>query len=227
MIWHGHALQLYQSISDMEGVAFALNNLGAQAERQGNFVDAMRHLEESLALAQQLGHARLSSSALNNMGIIARHQGEYARAVDLFSQALALSRTVGDQWFICNEQIELAKVAWYQRNDPYAVMLYTEALTLCQEMHQPEPIAECLEGLAACAVRYGQAIRAARLFGTAEYLRQVIGAPHTPLEQTWYSEVTALARATLAPIAYEQALLEGRQMPLQEAIVYAMKGDEE
>jgi hypothetical protein len=36
----------------------------------------------------------------------------------------------------------------------------------------------------------------------------------------------ALATAALDPEAYERAWLEGRRMPLEEAIVYAMSSDE-
>jgi predicted ATPase len=225
-IWHWHALQLYQSIGDLPGVAFALNNLGAQAERQRDFAKAMQYLAESLALSQQLGHIRMSSSALNNMGIVARHQGNYDRAADLLTQALALARASGDQWYICNELIELAKVAWYQGNQAHAVTLNAEALTLCQEIHQPEPIAECLEGLACSALRCGQFTRAVRLFGAAEQLREVIGVPLPRVEQQRYAEVTLLARTALEPAAYERAWLEGRRMPLDEAIAYALNGDE-
>jgi hypothetical protein len=100
-------------------------------------------------------------------------------------------------------------------------------LTLCQEQGHPELLAECLEGLAGSAAQQGQSRRAARLFGAAYELREVINAPRAPIEDVWYAEVMAQAQADLGSSAYEAAWAQGRRMPLEDAIAYALAMGEE
>jgi predicted ATPase/class 3 adenylate cyclase/DNA-binding XRE family transcriptional regulator len=223
--WHQQALSLYRSLDDKPGIAFALNNLGVQWLEQGDFAPAMQHLTESLALTQQLGQTRTSAYTWHNMAEMARWQGDYAQAAALYSQSLAVLRTLGDHWAACHSLVGLGKVAGYQGNTSQATEFYREALALCQEQDHRELLAECLEGLANSAMRQSQGVRAARLFGAAEQLREAIDAPRAVVENRWYAEAVALTRVALDPRAYERAWLEGRGMPLEEAIVFALNED--
>jgi len=224
--WHQQALDIYRSLDDKPGIAFALNNLGVQCMEQGDFAHAIEHLTESLVLTQQLGQTRTSAYTWHNMAEMARWQGDYAQAAALYSQSLAVLRTLGDHWAACHSLVGLGKVAGYQGDNTQATRLYLEALSLCQEQDHRELLAECLEGLAHSAARQGQGVRAARLFGAAERLREAIDAPRAAVENQWYAEAIGVVRAALAPAAYERAWLEGRRMALEEAIAYAMSSDE-
>jgi hypothetical protein len=55
IIWHEHALELYRTLGDAEGVAFAFNNVGTQFVEQGDLTSAMQRYTESLALSQHAG----------------------------------------------------------------------------------------------------------------------------------------------------------------------------
>jgi predicted ATPase/class 3 adenylate cyclase/DNA-binding XRE family transcriptional regulator len=224
--WHQHALDLYRSLDDKHGIAFALNNLGVQWLEQGDFAPAMQHLTESLALTQQLGQTRTSAYTRHNMAEMARWQADYVQAAELYAESLAVFRTLGDHWAACYSLVGLGKVVGYQGDDAQATRFCLEAMSLCQEQDHRELLTECLEGLAHSAARHGQGARAARLFGAAEQLRVVIDAPRAVVENQWYAEAVALVRAALDPLTYERAWLEGRRMPIEEAIAYAMSSAE-
>lgn len=226
MIWHQHALDLYRSVGDTYGIAFALNNLGMQSLDQGDLQAALQRFSESLALSQQFGHTRMSAGTLHNLGELARHQGDNERAVDCYTQSLALCRALGDQWLSCYSLTGLGTVAGYQGNDAQATLFLKEALTLCHEQGYQELIVECLEGLAGCAARQRQGVRAARLFGVAEQLRDMMNTPRAPVEDQWFAKATALAQGVLDPTTYKQAWMDGRRMSLAEAIAYALNADE-
>jgi DNA-binding CsgD family transcriptional regulator len=88
---------------------------------------------------------------------------------------------------------------------------------------------ESLEGLACIAGAYGEAERAARLFGAAEALREAVGAvayQHTPEEDAWREPYLATTRALLDQAAWEEALAQGRAMRLEQAIDYALLEEE-
>jgi len=223
---HQQALDLYPSLADKRGIAFTLNNIGVQWLEQGDFAPAIEHFTESLVLTQELGQTRTSAYTWHNLGEMARWQGDYAQAAVLYSQSLAVLRTLGDHWAACYSLVGLGKVAGYQGNASQATEFYQEALALCQEQDHRELLAECLDGLAHSAARLGQGVRAARLSGAAEQLRVVIDAPRAVVENQWYAEAVEVVRAALDPLTYERVWLEGRRMPIEEAIAYAMSSAE-
>jgi hypothetical protein len=63
------------------------------------------------------------------------------------------------------------------------------------------------------------------LFGAVEQLREVIDAPRAPVEHQRYTELVELIQAALDPATYAAWTL-GRKMPIEEAIAFAMSGDE-
>jgi DNA-binding NarL/FixJ family response regulator len=64
--------------------------------------------------------------------------------------------------------------------------------------------------------------RAARLFGAAQALRQALGASLSPAERARYEPDLAATRAALGEAAFEAASAEGRAMPPERAIDYAL-----
>src|SRR5262249_49584996 len=133
-----------------------------------------------------------------------------------------LSRALGDQWVTCFGLIGLGVVIGEQGNDAQATAALKEALGLCREHGYQDLITECLEGLAGCAARQRQGVRAARLFGAAEQLREAINAPRAPVDRQHYLEMVAEARAGLSAERFEEAWAEGRTLPLEEVMTYAM-----
>jgi non-specific serine/threonine protein kinase len=79
-----------------------------------------------------------------------------------------------------------------------------------------------LEGLACVAGAEGEAERAARLFGAAEALMEVIDYRLVPQERAVLEPYRASVRSRLGEEAWEDALAEGGAMNLEEAIDYAL-----
>jgi tetratricopeptide (TPR) repeat protein len=193
---------------------------------QGDFATAMQHYAKSLVLSQQLGNTRDIAMTLHNMGEAARYQRDYMRAAELYNQSLAIHRKLGDQLNICYSLVALGSLARYQGNDTQAKIFYIEALVICQQQGHLEQTAECVEGLAYTAVRQGQTVRAARLFGAAERLREVSGAPLPPIEYQQYTQAIAQAQTALDPAIYEAVWTDGRRLSLEKAIAYGLSDDE-
>ncbi len=89
-------------------------------------------------------------------------------------------------------------------------------------------IAFALEGLAAVVVAVDSLLRAARIWGAAERLREEIGAPLPPNDRPRYDRRVAAVRAALQDdAAFDRAWREGRSFTLEQAMELALKDTSE
>ena len=96
---------------------------------------------------------------------------------------------------------------------------------LSQEVGDKVGIAYGLEGLAGVAAGQGEVARAARLWGAAEALRRVLGAPLPPTEGAKFAPMVVAAQAQVDPVTWAAAWAEGRAMPLEQAVAYALEDE--
>lgn len=101
-----------------------------------------------------------------------------------------------------------------------------EALELSRRLDFPHSTAANLHILASLAGSEGQPIRAARLWGAAEALREAIGAHLSLAEQSFFARHVAAARDRLEEEAWEAAWAEGRAMTPEEAVLDGLPKDE-
>lgn len=79
-----------------------------------------------------------------------------------------------------------------------------------------------LEAFAALAFAQKQASRTARLWGAAEALREGIGCPLLPSERVRYDILVAQAHSAMDETTFGVTWAQGRAMPLEQAIIYAL-----
>jgi len=106
--------------------------------------------------------------------------------------------------------------------------LCEEGLNLAQQVGNAHAVAFILHVLAASVGSQGRAVRSARLWGAAESLSDALGrAALGPAEREFYGSYLTATRAQLDEKAWEAAWTEGRAMPLEEAIAYALSEEEQ
>ena len=216
------SLALQRERGDKRGIAVALNNLGSVVQNHhGDYGRAVVLFEESLALFQDLGEKRGIALLSTNLGEVARYRHDYRRAATLLEESLILARELGDTWIMGITITYLADVARDQNNHEQANTLYREGLALYQTMSDKVGIAGCLEGVAGASCMQGQMERAARLFGAAAALRNVIGAPLSPISRITYDRTVAATREALGEITFAAAWAAGQALPLEQAVVEA------
>ena len=103
-----------------------------------------------------------------------------------------------------------------------AKALYKESLTLCRELGAKAGAADSLEWLACVSGAEGEALRAARLFGAAEALREALGIRMSPDERTLEEPYLLAARSQLNGRTWDELWEEGRAMSMEAAIEYAL-----
>jgi predicted ATPase/transcriptional regulator with XRE-family HTH domain len=216
------ALELERAHGTISNVAFILGSLGVVAYDQGDFARARLLHEQSLVLRRMVGDDWGIAATLTNLGEVARQQGDEQRAEMLHEESLALSRDIGDLAGIAAALLNLGLVVRNHGDVERAMVLLEESLLLSQQLGEKVEIAECLEGLAGLAAAQGQAVRAARLAGAAEIVRQTAHAPLSPADQARYERYLAPARAQLDAETFLAAWIEGRALSLDQAVAYAL-----
>src|SRR5205807_7594691 len=138
-------------------------------------------------------------------------------------ESLAIHRELdykpGIPWSLCH----LGAAARDEGEYGTARVLFERSLALFRELGFKGEIVKAMEGLAAVAVAQAQPERAACLFGVADALREVIGAPLPPADRAEHDRSVAAVRTSLGDQACAAAWAEGRALPLEEAIHLALE----
>lgn len=217
------SLEIFRELGDRQGTAASLSNLGIVAKQQGDYAAARRLQEESLEIFSGLGERHRIAALLSNLGNLARDRGDDNAARALHEESLATFSELGDRWGIAAALNNLGNVACEQGDYAAANAVLAESLAIRSELSERRGIAESLEGLAAVEAARRRVPRSASLWAAAERLREEIGAPLPPNERTRYERQVPAARAVLGDdAAFDTAWQEGRAMPLEQAIAYAL-----
>jgi ATP/maltotriose-dependent transcriptional regulator MalT len=212
------SLALFRELGNKRGIALALLQLAEvlfHAQKDQTRVREL--LEEGRALCKELGDKDGLAFAFAFSGRIELSQGDTFTARALLEESLALYRDMGDRQRIAQSLCALGKVAAVQGNGATARALYEESLVIARVGHKLN-MALGLEGLASVVAAQGEPKWAARLWGTADALRDAMGAPMAPVERLDYEQAVAAARAFLGERVFAAAWVEGRTMPLEQAL---------
>ncbi len=217
------SLGIWREIGDIKGIALALDNMGNVYGSLGEYEKAISLHEESLVTKRDLGDKFEISGSLNNLGIGYYSVGNYEKSRSLHEESLALKQDLGDKEGIAQSLHNLGNVAHKQGDYKKANLLHKESLELAHELSDRQGIAFCLDGLANAAGLEGKLERAARLWGAAEDLRNVIGAPLSPTDRIEFEQPFAAVRVGLSEEGWEKAWHEGQDMGMERAITYALE----
>jgi non-specific serine/threonine protein kinase len=220
------ALPLRRELGDRWGIAESLFLLGGTAAFQSDHAAARPLLEEGLALFREVGERQGIADSLGVLGMSALSRGDYAAAHSLFEESQKIMKSLGDRRGLGKTFNVKGDLALNQGDHEAARTLYEEALAIFGELDDKWWLAWSLEGLAGVAAAQAKPVRAARIFGATEALREAIDGPRPAAHRPDYERWLAVARTGLDEVAWERAWEEGRAMRPEEAIEYASSGEE-
>jgi eukaryotic-like serine/threonine-protein kinase len=156
------AKQLYLAANDRRGVAQAATLEGIALERQGDYWDAKKKYEESLAIYRETGNRLSVGSEYDNLGDVFFYLGNLAAARTSYTEALTIYREVGDQNGVALVTLGLGDVFLAQGKHSEAKHTYTEALEICRQLGNRSREASALSSLAKAQRMEGNASEALR-----------------------------------------------------------------
>jgi len=223
-ILHEESLSIREKMGDEDGAIGIRESLGVVLMRQGELARAQQIFRESLSWWQTRGETLATAFALNYLGATSLYQGNYEQSRLMHEQALALWQTAGDTRGVSAALNALGPVALYQGLPEAAKSFLKQSLRLRWECQDYDGIAWNLERLAEVAFVQEQLDRGARLWGSAEGLRESLNSPLFPVERRRYERPLAAAHAQLGESAWAIAHFAGRSMPIDQAVTFALEG---
>jgi predicted ATPase/DNA-binding CsgD family transcriptional regulator len=212
------SLTLFRKTGDRWGMAMPLTSLGRVSLLQSDFGLSQSLMEESLAIRQEFKQKWLISISLVSLGELARCQDKYVQAESYLQEGLKLAAEAKDKLTIAWVKLNFGYLALHQNNHAQAALHFKEGMLLYQEVENKPGIARCLVGLGCWAVSTDQPLLAARLFGSAEALFDLLGSSLEIVDRAEYQRNLSTAHFHLNLPSFEMAWAEGRLLTLQQVI---------
>lgn len=217
------ALDLAQAAGNPVLTSLALIGSGVTAELRGQYEDAMKLLNEALALSRTLDEssmaASIASSAHANLGVSAHELGQLSLASIHHLQALSLRREVKSTPGICRSLGDLGDVARDLGDYLRALELYRESLAFTADLRDRRLLADLFTGTACVAAAWNEPERAITLLAMADSLRETGGFRILFGFDAFAQErAVAAARKVLDDDAFASAWDAGTVISVDEAI---------
>jgi non-specific serine/threonine protein kinase len=230
-VCHQESLELYRSIGDERGVLLAVKSLGMVSHYLEEYERAASLYRTSLAMSRASGDMPATADALNSLGVLARNRGDLDGARAFLEESLQAHQMVGDTNSAAVVINNLARVSRDQADWTSAVELSRRSLSMLDEMNDVSGVSMALSNLAVIAQRTGAAMRAVRLFGAAEALREAATGSAflavSPAERALCEESVALARKALGEAAFAAVWASGRRLSFDEAVAAGLSPEAE
>jgi predicted ATPase len=208
----------WRQTENQEAVARSLSNLGNIVQMQGDYSRATTIYDECRSIFEGLGDSIGAAWSMNSQGDVFRDQGLYPAAAALYGQCLQLFRELGDPWGIAGTLADLGSLATKEGAYDSASSFYRESIVIFRQLDHKRGIARLIECFACLSAAQHQSEHSLQLAGTAAALRQSIGAPLTPAEESKLEAAIEPAREELTENAGATAWLEGWAMPVETAV---------
>jgi non-specific serine/threonine protein kinase len=215
------ALRVLGNVAISRG-SVALHSLGDVALAEADFTLAETSLEQSLALARELGDEWGAAKALHWQNNIPWFRGNIAVGITRSEEAAATFHRLGDQWQLCMVLASIGILTREAGDLPRARAAFAESLGLARQLGYRWFAGLGLVGLAAVAAAGGEGERAARLLGAATALREAAGEPLRRSDQAWHDRAVATTRAALEDDGFAAAWASGAALPPDAAIAEAL-----
>jgi predicted ATPase/DNA-binding SARP family transcriptional activator len=219
------AVSLYEDLGDESGTAFALANLGYAALHGGytERVPAFVGVAEALMAGDLDGHARAYLRQI--LATAAILQGDLDSAVSQFEMALALCRELGDLRNTSMALFNLGMIQFMQGNVSAGATSLEEGTRISRDLGDRVGGLYYVWAFGKLSAMCEKPVRAARLWGAAEALRERMGMSlsYLDLNASGYELDLAAVRSVLDAATFDAAWTEGRAMSPEEATAYALE----
>ena len=214
------ALAIARELGDRSAEAEGIYNLAYVPAYEGDIAGAVLLFEESRAAFEELGIRRGVADVLWILGIVARLEGDLSRSRALAEESLLLHRQGEDLFGVTDALHTLGRTALAQNDLATAASSFLEALDNDEQVGNRTGMAIVMDNLAAKASAEGKHLRALRLAGASEAIKEAAGG-HAPPPLIDLPDPREAAREALGKAAVEAAWEEGRAMTLDQALAFA------
>jgi non-specific serine/threonine protein kinase len=209
-------------VEDPTTTAHALHFFAMVRLAEGRAADGRPLAEEAVRVAHTAGDPFCLTIALASFGVLLLSTGEHDEARRVLEQSVERGRAAGDAWAAALPLRNLAIIAARGRDYERAIQLLEESLRGLRGLGEKWFLSRSIETLAEVLSWHGAHHRAAHLFGSAEGLREAVGAPVLPFYRADYDDAIARTREALGAEDFERCWRAGRAFAPDAAVAYAL-----
>jgi predicted ATPase/class 3 adenylate cyclase len=181
-------------------------------------------MEEAIALEPAIATSMISGTfALIKIQSLSQNWDRARELVEMALDGVAQSGLMDNKRRINMYQAERGHIERQSGNLDAALNIYSNIITSYQELGMDPAVANLLECFAMIAVQKGQRVRAGRLFGAAEALRERIQADMMPYERMEYEAALSNFKSLIEPDELSAAWQSGRSYTMDQAIDEALR----
>jgi predicted ATPase/Tfp pilus assembly protein PilF len=211
-------IELFQQLDDPRGLARAYRYRGECAYAVGDLDTATAMFEQALQIARSGSDPEGDGQAANMLGQLLRHQGALDDARAHLRHAVASFIRANVPTGVGSTLHSLAEVSRDQGNLDEAESLVHAAMRIADSTGDTRSLAYSFEALAGLASLRGDSVQALRRLGTAQAIRERVGARLAPVDQDTLQHVMAVAFADTSAAEQQSAFAEARTIPLEDEI---------
>ncbi len=219
------SLALYSELEDKHGIATALRALSVAVHNQGNVAQARTASEQSVEIFREISDRGCMGITLSVLARQVYEQGNLQRAAELGHESIAALHE--DKVSISSALDILGRITLAQQNSTQARQYFRDGLILQRDLKDTRMVPSLLEGLAHNFAASARPQAAIRLLGAAEALREEFNLAMMQIEHPEYDNLVSMLQKQIDAVTYQKKWAEGRAMTLEQAIDYAMSGDQE
>lgn len=216
-------MQVARESNDTFALGMAYGMIGSRMIMAGHSLEAsIEYTTKSLALLKEHSNRFGYAMVLFAIGMGARFQGRFADAREKFSILLPIFANMGDHHRTNMIHSEVAHMERLEGRHAKAAQMYRDTIVEWKRLGHRAAVANQLECFAFVAQTQAQPDRAAKLFGAAEALRNLINIPISGMEQVEYDRKVGALRARLNADEFKTMWAAGRPLTMEQAIEFAL-----
>ncbi len=216
------AIAIMREQGEQRNLASALVILGNIQSDLGHQEAAILSQKESLSICKAIGETWGMASTLNNLATSSLRRGDYQQAREWYQEAFETYRSVGNERGAALALGNLGSVCLVEEQYARAEQFYRDSTAAVAALKNYEIVAHNLEALARAAAAQRHAVRAARLLGAADSVREALGMPRNEIERRNSDETLAMMAGVSDALMLAKAAAEGREMTFEQAVAYAV-----
>jgi predicted ATPase/class 3 adenylate cyclase len=218
--WYGDGLAMFEDLEDEAGIAEARIDDAFGLGIVGRLEEAVEMLLSAEALFEKLGDRRAVADSRFGLAVMHRLRGDIVLARETGEEALSIHREVGDLFGLIGSLYVVGTTAAQLGDMATARAHFMETLAIEEAFGERTGIALSLDNLADMEISQGNAVRAMRLAGASETIKDGVGG-QAPPDLITLPDPRKRARPLLSEKEIRAAWDEGRAMSLEEALAYA------
>lgn len=213
----------WREAGDLAPLSRELNSLAMAYRSLGEPDRAQPLIEEAVAVARASGHQGREANALSNLAALEIDGGRYDEAIVLLQQVLVLDTALQDAWGQGADHINIAGALLRAGRVDEAEEHLRDSTPAAVALGDVEITVDVIGLFCALYALRGDAVRAARLLGASDRMREQAEMPMPQPDAEWLESVLAPVRGRVDRATWDQDVALGAGYSVDVALTEAMR----